>query len=110
MGVPNATKFAAINAVSGLGSWVNVLTGAGGTTGANEASTTRVQTTWPSNANPVTGSTVTVGVAPAGTYVEFGVWSALTSGTFVYSQAFAGGNVVVSGSGALILITPSITF
>ena len=63
----------------------------------------------PTNASPsvVSGSTVNVPVA-AGTYTEGGIFSASTSGTFVGSAAFAGGNVVVSGTGASIDVTPSL--
>ena len=33
----------------------------------------------------------------------------LSSGTFVGSAAFGGGNVIVSGTGASISVTPSVT-
>lgn len=115
MGIPNATHKAASDAVAALGSYISLHTGAGaGTTGANEASGgtpayARVQTTWTSGGTGTnTGSQVTIN-APAGTYVEGGIFSAATSGTFVGSAAFSGGNVVVSGTGAAINVTPSIT-
>lgn len=112
MGVPNATKYAAINAVTALGGYISAHTAAAGTTGANEGSGTgygpRPQTTWPTNADPVTGSLVNLPV-PAGTYVEFGCWSAASAGTFDWSTAFSGGNITVSGSGASIAITPSVS-
>ena len=110
MGIPNATKQAAADAIKALGAWISVHTGAAGTTGANEASGgsyARQQTTWTSGSTGVVnGTAVTIPVAAA-TYVEGGVNSASTAGTFVGSAAFAGGNVVVSGTGASIVVTPS---
>lgn len=109
MGYPNATKQAASDALAALGDWINVLTGAGGTTGANEAAgggNSRQQTNWtPDGTGTNDGTEVSIPVA-AGTYEEGGVWSASSAGTFVGSQAFDGGNVVVSGSGAFIDVTP----
>lgn len=110
MGIPNATKQAAVDAVKALGNWISLHTGAAGTTGANEATGGgygRQQSTLTSGSTgTVSGSAVTIPCA-AGTYVEGGVFSASTAGTFVGSAAFSGGNVVVSGSGASIVVTPS---
>lgn len=112
MGIPNATHQAAVNAITALGTFVSVHTAAAGTTGASEASGggyARQATTWTAGSTGVTnGSTVNIPVA-AGTYVEGGIWSASTAGTFVGSNAFTGGNVVVSGTGASISVTPSVT-
>lgn len=111
MGIPNATHQASSNAVAALGDWISVHTGAGGTTGANEATGggyARQQTDWtPDGAGTNDGDEVNVPVA-AGTYVEGGIWSAVSAGTFVGSEAFDGGNVVVSGSGAFVSVTPRI--
>lgn len=111
MAIPNATHQAAADAVKALGAYISAHTAAASTTGANEASGgsyARKQTTWTSGSTgTVSGSTVNISVA-AGTYVEAGIWSAVSSGTFVGSAAFTGGNVVVSGTGASIDVTPSI--
>lgn len=111
MGIPNATHKAASDAIAALGRYISVHTGAGGTTGANEAtggSYARQQTTWTSGSTGTNaGSEVNIPVA-AGTYVEGGIFSAVSSGTFVGSEAFDGGNVVVSGSGASIDVTPRV--
>lgn len=112
MGIPNATHQAASNAIAALGAWLSVHTGAGaGTTGANEAtggSYARKQTTWtPNGTGGNTGSTQNIPVA-AGTYTEGGINSASSGGTFVGSAPFSGGNVVVSGTGASIDVTPTI--
>jgi len=112
MGIPNATHQVASNAIAALGTYISLHTATGGTTGASEATGggyARVQTTWtPGSTGTNSGSVVNISCA-AGTYVEGGIWSALSSGTFVGSAAFGGGNVVVSGTGASISVTPSIT-
>jgi hypothetical protein len=113
MGIPNATHQAASNAIAALGAAISLHTGAGGgTTGANEATGggyTRIATIWtPGTTGINNGSTVSINCA-AGTYTEGGIWSATTAGTFVGSAAFGGGNVIVSGTGAAIAVTPSNT-
>ena len=112
MGIPNATHQAASNAVAALGTYISLHTGDASTTGANEATGggyARVQTTWTAGSTGTnTGSVVNISCA-AGTYTQGGIWSASTSGTFVGSAAFGGGNVVVSGTGASISVTPSVT-
>ncbi len=115
MGIPVATHQACVNALKDLGNYISVHTAPAGTTGTAEASGgsySRKQTSWGSatSADPsvVAGSTVNVPVA-AGTYKEGGIWSAGSSGTFVASAAFTGGDVIVSGSGASIDITPSLS-
>lgn len=112
MGIPNATHQAAADGMKALGAYVSLHTSTGGgTTGANEASGgsyARQLTTWTSGSTgTVTGTAVTIPCAAA-TYTEGGVFSASSSGTFVGSSAFTGGNVIVSGSGASIVVTPSL--
>ncbi|ALA48569.1 minor tail protein [Mycobacterium phage PopTart] len=111
MGIPNATHKAASDAIAALGDWISVHTGAAGTTGANEATGggyAREQTSWTSGSTGTnTGDEVEISVA-AGTYVEGGIWSASSSGTFVGSEAFDDGDVEVSGTGASISVTPRI--
>jgi hypothetical protein len=114
MGIPNNTHQIASNAVAAAGNWISLHTGAGGgTTGANEATGGgygRVQST-PYTQNGTgtnTGPQVNI-LCAAGTYTEGGIWSASTAGTFVGSAPFSAGNVVVSGAGASINVTPSIT-
>lgn len=112
MGIPNATHKAASDAIAGLGRYISLHTGAGAsTTGANEAtggSYARQQTTWTSGSTGTnSGSEVNI-LCAAGTYTEGGIWSTLTTGTFVGSSAFDGGSVVVSGTGASISVTPRV--
>ena len=112
MGIPNATHQAASNAIAGLGAYISLHTGDASTTGANEATGggyIRKLTAWSAGTTGTnTGSVVNISCA-AGTYVQGGIFSAETTGTFVGSAAFGGGNVVVSGTGASISVTPSIT-
>lgn len=117
MGIPNVTHQASANAVAALGAYIAAFTAAAGTTGANEGSGTgygpRPQTTWPaggmvSSLWVKTGSQVSLPV-PAGTYTELGIFSAATAGTFVGSAAPTGGSITVSGTGALLTITPAIS-
>ena len=112
MGIPAGTHQAASNAIAALGEWISIHTGPGGTTGASEASGggyERGKTTWtPGSSGDNTGAMVNISCA-AGTYKEGGIWSAKTGGTFVGSAAFSGGDVVVSGSGASINVTPTVS-
>lgn len=117
MGIPDATHTASANAVAALGAYISAHTAAAGTTGANEGSGTgygpRPQTTWPTG-SMVSGLWTKVGSAvslpiPAGTYAELGIWSAATSGTFVGSAAPSGGSITVSGTGASLTITPTVS-
>lgn len=114
MGIPNESRQAASNAIAARGNWISLHLGAGGgTTGANEHAAgtgnyQRRQTGWtPGTTGVNTGSTVNSPCA-AGTYTEGGVWSAQSEGSFVGSGAFSSA-VIVSGSGASVDITPSIT-
>ncbi|AID58844.1 minor tail protein [Mycobacterium phage Gaia] len=111
MAIPNATHKAASDAIAALGDYISVHTGAAGTTGTNEATGggyARQQTVWTSGATGInTGDEVTIPVA-AGTYVEAGIYSAVSGGTFVGSAEFDDGDVEVSGSGASIDVTPRI--
>ena len=106
MGIPAATHQAAADAIKALGNYVSVHTGAGGgTTGANEATggsyTRKPSVLTSGTGGVVTGSTVNVPVV-AGTYTEGGLNSAATAGTFVGSAPFAGGSIVVNGTGVSI--------
>lgn len=112
MGIPNNTHKVGSDAIAALGRYISLHTSTGGgTTGANEATGggyARVQTTWTSGSTGTnTGSEVNI-LCAAGTYTEGGIWSTLTTGTFVGSSAFDGGSVVVSGTGASISVTPRV--
>jgi hypothetical protein len=120
MGIPNATHQGAVNGVRALlttnTAWISLHTGAGaGTTGANEATGggyARASSVLgaPTAATPAvsTGPQVNIPCA-AGTYTEGGIFTAVTAGTFIASAAFTAGSVVVSGAGASINVTPSVS-
>ena len=116
MALPDATHKASCDAVVALGNYISVHSLAAGTTGANEAtggSYARQQSTFATGSMSGgywvrTGGAVTIPVA-AGTYKEAGIWSAVSAGTFVGSAAFVGGDVSVSGTGASITVTPSVS-
>lgn len=93
------------------GTYISMHTGDPGTTGANEATGgspayARKQTTWgAASAGSAVGSQVSFDVA-AGTYTHFGVWSAVTGGTF------RGGNALPASQGnasaqSVIQFTPT---
>lgn len=115
MGIPNGTHQAAADGMKALANpgYISLHTGAGGgTTGANEASGGGYarQSSTPSSGTTgtVTYANVTIPCAAA-TYTEGGINSALTGGTFVGSNPFTGGNVIVSGAGASIVVSASLS-
>jgi hypothetical protein len=113
MGIPNATRQAASNAVAALGNWVSVhqTSAGGGTTGANEpvgGSYVRKQCSWtPNGTGGNTGTEQTIPV-PAGIYYEAGVFSASSGGTFVGSGPFPGGSIEIIGANGSIVVIPAI--
>lgn len=112
MGIPNGALNAMVSAWAALGLYTSLHTAAAGTTGASEASGggyARVLSTAGSPSAGVIACTQVNIACAAGTYVEGGEWSASTSGTFNGSAAFGGGSVVVSGTGASVNVTPTLT-
>jgi hypothetical protein len=115
MGIPDNTHKASCDAVVALGSKVSVHTDDAGTTGANEATGggyARQSATFPTGAMVSgfwvrTAPGVTVPVA-AGTYKQGGLWSLVTGGSFVGSDFFANGDVIVVGTGASISVTSNV--
>lgn len=117
MGIPNASHQAACTAMANLGGSSTAYIGlhtstGGGTTGANEAAGGSYARQNAARTDGTTGVSNYAQVsipAPAGTYTEGGIFSASSAGTFVGSGPFAGGNVVVSGGGANVAVTASLT-
>lgn len=77
---------AAVGAITALGDWISAHTGDPGSTGASEVTGgtyARKQTTWgAASSGDQVGSLVTLDI-PAGTTVtHWGVWSAVSGGTF----------------------------
>lgn len=87
MGFTDATLNAAIDAVAGIGDWISAHDGDPSTTGANEVtggSYAREQTTWGVAASgDSAGSEVTISIPGGTTVTHWGIWSAVSGGTFV---------------------------
>lgn len=98
-----ATKNALATAYAAQGAYVSLHTASPGSTGASEATGgtpayARKQTTWGTAAgSTVSGSEVTFNVG-AGTYTHWGLWTAVTGGTFVDGGALSA-SVTLSAQG-----------
>lgn len=108
MALSVAARNALASAIAAGATWVSVHTGDPGTTGANEAAgVARKQTTWgaPSSGD-IVGSQVASDVVAGGPYGWFGLWTAVSGGTF-----WGGGTLspaeTFAGTGVL-RITPTI--
>lgn len=110
MAFTTASKDAAVNALTALGSWISLHSSDPGTTGASEvAGVARQQTTWgASSSGTASGTQVTFSSAPAGAYTFYGVWTAATGGVYRWGFALAPG-VTLSDVGT-VLMTPRVTF
>lgn len=113
MAFTNAAKEAAALAITALGAYISLHTADPGTTGTSEATGgapayARKLTTWTGGASDgsVPGSQVTFDVA-AGTYTWSGIWSAVTSGTFVGGLPLSASAVL--GAQGQVLVTPTVT-
>lgn len=104
-----AARNAAAAGVAAVGNWISMHTASPGINGANEVpGSTRAQTTWAAPANGVvTGSAAGVAVPAGGPYTHFGIWSALSGGTFVGGDAVD--NPESFGSPGTYNVTPSIS-
>lgn len=112
MAFPVGTKNTAVDAVTALGAYVSLHTGDPGTTGASEAaggSYARQLTTWGASSSGVaTGSEVTHAGLVAASYGFFGLWSAVSAGTFRHGNVLTP-SMTLGGTGTL-KTTPSVTF
>ena len=88
MPLSDAGKNVALDALAGVAQYVSLHIADPGTTGANEAaggvpSYARKAIAWnAASGGNLDDSTTAVFDVPAGTYTHFGLWSALTAGTF----------------------------
>lgn len=112
MALTLSAKETAALAVAGLGTYISLHTADPTTTGSSEVTGgspayARKPTTWTGGSSDgvVTGSQVTIDV-PAGTYTHFGVWSALSGGTFIGGAAITPTTVSVQSQ---IKVTPVYT-
>jgi hypothetical protein len=97
--------------LGGAGTYISLHTATPGTTGANEVaggSYARVQTTWSaSGGGSKAGSQITINVPAATTISYFGVWSAVSSGTYIGGGALSTAPTYVTQG--TFLITPTLT-
>lgn len=114
MGLNVNANTLAVNAVAAAGTWISAHTADPSTTGANEVaggSYARQQTVWAAaTGSPTvtrTGSQVTVPIPAGTTATHFGVFSAVTGGTF---YGFVDSTDEVFGSGGNLLVTPTLSF
>lgn len=87
MGLSTAGLNAGVNGVAAAGTWISAHTGNPSTSGANEVaggSYARQQTTWAAASNGSRVGSQVHSPIPAGTSVTYwGIWSAVTGGTFL---------------------------
>jgi hypothetical protein len=110
-GYTTAAKNSALTAVAALGNYISLHTADPSTTGANEVTGgtyARVATTWGgSSGSADAGSQVTINV-PAGVTIAFwGIWSAITGGTWVVGEALPANETY--GSAGTYLLTPTLS-
>lgn len=109
MAFTTAVKNAAVNNIASQGAYISLHTGDPGTTGASESAATRQLTTWGGAASGiVTGSQVTFASIAGANYTYFGVWTAVSAGTFLHGNVLSP-SMNLGGVGTL-QVTPHITF
>jgi hypothetical protein len=102
-----------VNALASAATWISAHTADPGTTGTSEVtggSYARQQTTWgaASGSGPVTraGTQVTIPIPSGTTVTHFGLFTAVTGGTF---EGFVDSADEVFGSGGNLLVTPTLS-
>lgn len=110
MAFTTASKDAAVDALTELGSWVALCNGDPGTIGSNVvAGVDLQQTTWGnSSSGTANGTQVTFSSVPAGSYTHYAIFSAQSGGTFRWGFPLSPG-VTLSDVGT-VLMTPRVTF
>lgn len=102
---------AAVNGVAGAGTYISAHTADPGTTGTSEVtggSYARQQTTWgAASAGSRVGSQVSIPIPASTTVAYWGIWSAVSAGTFLGGFALAANEVF--GAAGTLNHTPTIT-
>lgn len=100
----------AIAGITAAATWISLHTASPATTGANEVSGgsyARVQTTWGAPATSASlGSQVTINVPASTTITHFGIWSAVTAGTYHGGAALPASETY--GGAGTYLLTPTL--
>lgn len=112
MAFTTASKDAAVNALTGLGTWISLHSGDPGTSGLNEVTAAgRQQTTWsPSSGGTANGTQVVFQSVPAGTYTHYSVWTSGTSGGGTFRWGFELSPGVTLSDVGTVLMTPRVSF
>ena len=110
MAFTSASKDAAVNALTQLGSWVALCNQDPGTVGTGEVTAAgRVQTQWgTSSSGTATGTQLTFSSVPAGSYSFYAVFSAQTGGTYRWGFQLSPG--ITRRDVGSVLLTPRVTF
>ena len=99
------------NGLGGAGTYISLHSASPGTTGANEisgGSYARVQTTWSaSGSGSKAGSQVTINVPASTTIAYFGIWSAVSGGSYIGGGSLPNSETY-TGAGTYLL-TPTLT-
>lgn len=110
MAYTTGAKNAALDGIGAAATWISGHTADPGTTGTNELTGggyTRVQTTWSAaSASAKVGTTAVLTVPTGNTVTHWGLWTAVTAGTF-----FFGGDSTDESysSGGQYGVTPTLT-
>ena len=110
MGFTDTTLNEVVEAATVLGDWISAHTGDPSTTGANEVtggSYAREQTTWGAAASgDQTGTQVSITIPGGNTVTHWGIWSAVSGGTFVGGFELASSEGF--GADGVLNVTPTI--
>lgn len=102
----------AVDAVKAAGTHISLHTGDPGTTGANPITGARRPVTWGASTNgDVTGTVATAHDIAAGeTVSHWGIWTALTGGTFLYGGTLPVAEGPYGAAGQYQVVSPSLDF
>lgn len=103
---------AAINAVTGLTTYVNLCSGSPGTTGANELTSTRQAITWTAStagSAASNSSSISISLAASTTASYFGGWNAATAGTYEIGGALSPSVTTGTSAGTVTIAAAALT-
>jgi hypothetical protein len=111
MGYTNVSKNTALDAIGTAATYISFHTSDPGSTGTGEVTGgtyARVQTTWGSaSAASKAGSQITSNIPAATTITYWGLWTAVSGGTFHYGGALSASESF--GGAGTYLFTPTLT-
>ena len=111
MGYTNTSKNTALDAIGGAAAYISFHTADPGSTGTSEVvggTYARVLTTWAAaSAAAKAGSQVSANIPAATTITHWGLWTAVSGGTFHYGGALSASETF--GGAGTYLFTPTLT-